>query len=423
MGIDISVIIPVYNMQEYIGDCIDSVMKQSLRTIEVICVDDGSTDDTRKVIQQKRCYYNNLIYYYQNNRGSGVARNLGMQNAEGEYIAFMDADDFYPHEDVLEKLLYAARANCVELCGGSACMCSDSKINFGKMRSGMVFDEEKIILSKDYNAFYGYWRFIYKRDFLIEYGIRFPNYMRNQDPPFFLRVLAFAQKFYALPMYTYCYRKNHKSVEFNLQKSLDYAKGMRDSMQLSLEYGMLLILDTLEREIQGELLSIVLRAISLGSNEMKEIVQEINTIIKEHMRICPSCNIQLLEVPDDMNIFKRDINKRKQKFLATVNDYQKKYIYGAGTLGRRVSTFLKQNNVDIEAFVVSDLKDNPECACNKPVIAVNDIQGKEESFIVIVAVFEYLQDEIVKNLEERNIKNYLCINLKEFNLYDEMVIH
>lgn len=89
----VSVVIPVYNCAEYIGECIDSVAEQTYDNIEIIVVNDGSKDGSENIIKDKRKRYHNILYYKQRNEGVSAARNLGIKKARGEYITFVDGDD------------------------------------------------------------------------------------------------------------------------------------------------------------------------------------------------------------------------------------------------------------------------------------------------------------------------------------------
>ena len=94
-NIKISVIIPVYNAEKYLRECLDSIVKQTLQEIEIICIDDGSTDNSLAVLREYERKDERLKIIEQANSGAGVARNAGMKAARGEYLAFMDADDVY----------------------------------------------------------------------------------------------------------------------------------------------------------------------------------------------------------------------------------------------------------------------------------------------------------------------------------------
>lgn len=99
----VSVIIPTYNCKQYITQAIESVLTQTYLNYEIIIVDDGSTDDTRQVLQS---YYGKIKYLDQENKGSAAARNYGLQAAQGELIAFLDADDFFCDSKKLEQQVH-----------------------------------------------------------------------------------------------------------------------------------------------------------------------------------------------------------------------------------------------------------------------------------------------------------------------------
>lgn len=110
----ISVIIPVYNKQKYLGRCLDSLVSQTYENLEIIIVDDGSTDKSADLIQEYAERYKNIYYYYQVNQGAAAARNLGIEKARGSYICFVDSDDIIFNEYVsyLYKLLEVSGADC-----------------------------------------------------------------------------------------------------------------------------------------------------------------------------------------------------------------------------------------------------------------------------------------------------------------------
>lgn len=92
--IKVSVVVPVYNKEEYIGECIESLINQTLKDIEIIVVNDGSTDSSLAKIEKYQKTYGNIKIINQENKGLGSARNAGIREARGEYVGFVDADDF-----------------------------------------------------------------------------------------------------------------------------------------------------------------------------------------------------------------------------------------------------------------------------------------------------------------------------------------
>ena len=107
MGLLISIVIPIYNLQGYISDCLDSVLGQSVRDIEVICVDDGSTDDSMHILEDYAKKDYRLRVIHQENAGAAVARNNGIDCATGKYLCFVDGDDMLA-EGALEEIVSVA---------------------------------------------------------------------------------------------------------------------------------------------------------------------------------------------------------------------------------------------------------------------------------------------------------------------------
>lgn len=106
----ISVIVPIFNSEKYLHKCLNSILNQTLKDIEIILIDDGSTDNSLEIIQQYSNKHNNIKYKYKKNEGQAIARNLGIEMATGEFITFVDSDD-YIDENMLEKLYENAIQN------------------------------------------------------------------------------------------------------------------------------------------------------------------------------------------------------------------------------------------------------------------------------------------------------------------------
>ena len=106
--IKVSVIVPVYNVEEYLEKCLDSLVNQTLKDIEIIIVNDGSTDNSQKIIDEYQSKYKNIKSYQKTNGGLSDARNYGINKASGEYLAFIDSDD-YIKTDMIEKMYQKAK--------------------------------------------------------------------------------------------------------------------------------------------------------------------------------------------------------------------------------------------------------------------------------------------------------------------------
>jgi len=228
--VKISIVVPCYNVAIYINRCLESIQNQTLKDIEIICVDDASVDNTRDILM--RCADQDTrikVIAKDKNEGAGKARNLGIDNACGEFIVFMDPDDYYPTSDTLEKMYKAVVENNVKIAGG----------NLIKLNPGGCCTKEMMFKCSEKRTFqdapfsYGYTRFIYNRDFLVKNKIYFPDYKRFQDPPFFVSAMIAAKNYYAMADYVYVYRVGHKKINWDEQKVLDTLNGLCDILKQS----------------------------------------------------------------------------------------------------------------------------------------------------------------------------------------------
>lgn len=261
MDVKVTVIIPVYNMEQYLAECLDSVISQSLSDIEIICINDGSNDNSINILRAYEGRDNRIKVIDQENKGVATARNIGIETAKGKYVIFMDPDDLYPDDDVLESLYTAAEENNVLAAGG--CF-SDFDID-GRENTpedyqnctlfGYLFEEDGIVAYKDYQFDYGYHRFVYNRKMLIDNKIFFPNLIRFQDPPFMVRALSKAERFFGLSKVTYRYRINHKTLDWNEQRVTALLTGLEMNLDFALENGYMelyrLVLKRIVNEYRG----------------------------------------------------------------------------------------------------------------------------------------------------------------------------
>ena len=162
----VSIIVPIFNSEEFLSPCLKSIINQSLRNIEIICIDDGSTDKSLIILKEFKNIDNRLIILHQKNKGPAIARKLGIEKSRGRFIAFMDSDDLYPNNFTLELLFKKAIQKKVIICGGGV-------INFIQYKNSTKLIIQKIVVPSNniqsyinyqYDLFYQ--RFIYKKNFI-----------------------------------------------------------------------------------------------------------------------------------------------------------------------------------------------------------------------------------------------------------------
>lgn len=298
----VSVIIPIYNVEKYLRECLDSVVNQTLNDIEIICINDGSTDNSGEVLGEYAAKDNRIVVIMQPNQGAGAARNTGIDKAKSEFVVFMDADDFYPENNILEALYSKAKENNVLICGGEFSDFDDNNhpiilnTSFDESLSGYAFLKEGIIEYKDYQFDYGHTRFIYNLNFLKDNRLKYPEYRAFEDPVFFVKVMVAAEKFYAIKKVVYAYRTSHKKVNYDTARTVDMLKGIAANLAVSRKYG----LECLH--------SFTLQRLTDATHY---------PAIKHHLKGCNlSVTWRLLKIlrPEDLKLSKKDMGNLKSKF-------------------------------------------------------------------------------------------------------------
>lgn len=183
----VSVIVPVYNVEEYLERCLDSLVNQTLKDIEIIIVNDGSTDGSKEKIQKYINTYKNIVYLEKKNGGLSSARNYGIPYAKGEYIGFVDSDD-YVELTMYEKMYNKAieeKSDMVE-CDFIWEYPNKKREDIGKVYSS----KKEAIIEARVVA----WNKIIKKDIIEKTKITFPEGLRYEDIEFFYKIVPYLDK-------------------------------------------------------------------------------------------------------------------------------------------------------------------------------------------------------------------------------------
>lgn len=182
----LSIIVPCYNAEGFIEQAIQSVVRQNTEEAELILVDDGSTDDTGKIC--KRYESDTVKYIRTENAGAGHARNVGIQNAKGEWIGFLDSDDLYlPNR--LNDEFFRFLDSCKEI---DVISTSRAKIDMALEGKADIFYAQELNEIQNHMPLLEFWTCIYRREFLLTHNVAFYEY-RRQDIETAFRFQAFSR--------------------------------------------------------------------------------------------------------------------------------------------------------------------------------------------------------------------------------------
>lgn len=206
----VSVVVPVYNVQRYLDKCVSSILNQTYSDIEVILVDDGSSDRSGDICDRYSLIDKRVKVLHQENAGVGAARNAGIEMAQGELICFVDSDDFLPVDAILILVNEYKRANADLICGTKFTIFAKETVKRadGSCLDFQVGDNEKMFSYLKISDSSFPWAKLFKTDVLRMYDVRFPCDIKiGEDAVFNYRYLQHIDKVVYISKSVYYYNK------------------------------------------------------------------------------------------------------------------------------------------------------------------------------------------------------------------------
>ena len=229
--VEISVILPVYNSEEYLKECLDSLCNQTFDDFEILCINDGSSDNSLEILREYEKTDKRITVISQENQGVAKTRNDALTMVNGSYVYFMDADD------VLDKNAFKKlHANLVSN-GSDFCIMKVIFDNGIEKYKFPAFDLDKEFSNVNFEKFtftykdvknhvlndlFAPWLKMYNRDFLIKGDFTFPDIKSYSDAPFHVKTMLEAKKISFIPEYLYCYKENDDSLVHSSSNTINF---------------------------------------------------------------------------------------------------------------------------------------------------------------------------------------------------------
>lgn len=227
----ISVIVPIYNAEKYLSKCIESILNQSLKSLELILVDDGSIDNSGAICDQYAKSDNRVIVIHKQNGGSSTARNVGILAATGNYLSFIDADDYLDLEtyEAIQAVIKEKNPDCIDFGWKYISDTGEVSYNLNKLEKEKILNSEiiqekilppllNLVDDKENFIFDFAVNKIYRRDIASKYHILFDEERRTwEDRIFVVEYLKYCDTFYSMNQ---CYY-NYVSVPNSLSRRYD----------------------------------------------------------------------------------------------------------------------------------------------------------------------------------------------------------
>ena len=450
--IKVSVLVPIYNVEKYLPKCLDSLCAQTLKDIEFICINDGSTDDSGNILQAYAKKDSRFKIINKTNSGYGDSMNVGLNEAKGEFIGIVESDDF-AEPDMFEKLYSLAYDNQLDIVK-SNCFFYSTKDGAECNEKVDVFDElpvNQVFCPMDKPSLFWklqtIWTAIYKRQHLINNCIKFNNTpgASYQDVSFVFQNYACADRMMLVSDAYLHYRidnmassVNNPTKVFCICDELEYIrtfiekidKSKRESLSLyasRLGYRVLKEnVDNLGSAFQYALFCRMVEYFKeYRENGYLDAPYEINgcTLWEENQiadinEILLNPNKYFLSHSksfEDKRINNYVLNRKiyVREVLKDIINHNKIVIYGAGVIGKELLSYLVSHGVNKSKmeFAVSDKGNNPDLIDDIKVRTIEDISRQTNSdTVVVIAVKEQMQYDICVKLDKLGITNVYSID-------------
>lgn len=372
----ISVIIPVYNVQEFLEECVDSVLNQTIldfeldeydRNLQVILVDDGSTDDSAVIAKEYAENYENVEYVYEENQGLGHARNYGCEFAEGDYIIFLDSDDVVDSR-AYERMYNLAVKNNSDLTIGNVWR-FNPKVTWRSHIHEIAFSGTKEIkhITEDYELIYDTtaWNKLIKREFWDKHEFKFPEGILYEDIPVTMPMHFLANN--VSVVYENCYLwRVRGGISKSITQTTTDIKNLTDRLHV-----MSLVDEFFKENVENDELH------RQKNNKWLKLdlmifIDKLNTISKDDSR-------QIIDILCDY--IKNNIDSNDFKFLDEISSLKYEYLLNDDY----------DNLLNLLNFEFEDLEDSPVYIKDSKLVVECGEDVSEDGYLVI--------DEYIKDLQ------------------------
>ncbi|MFR2010918.1 MAG: glycosyltransferase family 2 protein [Christensenellales bacterium] len=406
----VSIIIPVYNCEKYIARCLESIIKQTLKEIEIICINDASGDDSFDILNNYQKKDSRIkIIHMPVNKGAGLCRNKGLELASGEYIHFVDADD-YMMLDACEKLYNHMKEKNGDICFHKIKIISENKNNESSVSQGILekYDGSYIgtgLLDEfvKNNEFFLYpWSVIFKRKLINENKLTFSSLLIGEGGEFVLKALVRAKSASVLDEVLYYYNvhedsimgKNSKRSIILLGQISQYIIGVREFAICNNSYGLKNFLVQQKKKIKPTL-----------DNLSKDELENIEKAIKEDFSKYIFYELKNATIEDDL-VLDDSITQILEKINSVI-------LYGAGNITKNILKILNFYGIELEAIIVTNRENNPENIYGHKIYQIDELHESQKKEYVLVPLKRRYLDEVKLNLEKNGFKNIICIDISK----------
>lgn len=410
-----SVIIPVYNTERYLQECLDSVLSQGVDDVQIVCVNDGSTDGSLSVLEEYQVKDKRVIIISQGNQGLAGARNTGIKNADGKYILFLDSDDML-YEGALSEISQQLKQNEVQILLYDAdCLYEREKTkdddykddyyhrkkSYGGPKRGQIMFAEQ---EENGDVCDSACLMAINRRWLLEKGMFFKQGMLYEDCLFAFQCFMMAEKMSHINRPLLIYRVREGSI----MTSRPVYKNIKCRLICFYE----ILGYAISHDLQPEVFDSVVRFAGMVLRHLKDMDRQVT--VEERKKTADFSLLEdLLAENMEIGLYNARIFSTRMPPLGLrerVREAENVVIYGAGKVGTLVYRFLKRNRLSgrVKAFAVTDGADGRKID-GIPVVNLDDSRFSGEELLLISAGLRF-QWDMLKTAEKNGFHDIEVIN-------------
>ncbi len=414
-NIKLSIIIPVYNVEKYISECLDSILSQIVSNVEIICIEDGSTDNSIKILNEYKDRYPSIhIVKHESNRGLSAARNTGLQYAKGEYVWFVDSDDYIKSDAIknvlscLEEKYDLIKFNA-EVVYENDIACNKTDYFIPKADYSSIINGNKLFIEMMRNDDFcvPVWLMILNRQWLLDNHIDFREDIMHEDNLYTMQCLLKTDKIKYLTDKLYFYRVRKQSLT---TRQVDCYELYSIVVIFS---EIIKILDyNKDEEIREQLIHY--------ANDISSLSRRLNRqiLIEEKINFVPKdAYIDMQFRAMGLGAYETDDFDEElyiKGFETKINECDGIVLYGAGNFGKNMFQYLSLKGVrdKISCFAVTHNESDKNKVYEVPIYEIGRITELYENrnVLVILSVGRKLQQDLWNNCSQNNIKNVIKLD-------------
>lgn len=407
--VKVSVIVPVYNTESMLENCIESLLAQTLKDIEIIFIDDKSTDSSLDILRgyQKKDQ-RIVVICNEENIGAALSRNRGLDIAKGRYIQFVDSDD-YLEPDALENLYTLSEQHNSEMCYLGMYLHIENNISDIGLREGIVGNYlnvyngreimKEFVQNNDFFLYLG--SVFYKGSFIKQNGLRYKKLPLGQGGDFILRALCVAEKVIVCPGKYYHYRVHEKSISRGTNAKIKLLIGQITQYIDVLQYysqhednvGLQSFLEDQYKKIAGGILN-------LSTSDKQDVEKGLETAFAKYI-------FHILQ--QETQIYGIEFN---EEILTRIRQKSHVIIYGAGYASKEIIELLQKYGIEIVGFAVTKRKEAQMSMYGHHIYEIQELKEYKDDAIVLIAANKIYNQEIQGILEKHGFYDYICLDVE-----------